>query len=244
MTELFYNKDFEYYFNKIKNNEHFKYTRYNDGELTAISEKKPNGANCDGHQYFSQMSIELKNALINYKNTDDYVLESFDYWYNSLSYIRKLLNDLKIINPELTFLRADFIRISHEQEPDKFLTLLEVLKIKKLIIIGPKYLNELNKFFHFTHIEIPLKNCYTVKDKIISEIENLNKNTNNNYYLFSASMASNVIIDNFKNDKNNTYLDWGSVWDTFFVSPQYSFIKKRTTSKDNKYKIIYKNYLI
>ena len=60
MSELFYKKSFEYYFNKIKNTEHFKYSRYNDGELIAIIGKTPNDVNCDGHQYFPQMSIELK----------------------------------------------------------------------------------------------------------------------------------------------------------------------------------------
>ena len=60
MSELFYSKDFEYYLNKIKNNEHFKYARYNDGELIAIIGNTPNDANCDGHQYFPQMSVELK----------------------------------------------------------------------------------------------------------------------------------------------------------------------------------------
>ena len=82
------------------------------------------------------------------------------------------------------------------------------------------------------------------KDNIIKEIIKINNLSNDNYYLFSASMPTKVIIDVFKEDNKNTYLDWGSVWDTFFISPQYSFIRKRSTSNHNKYLEIYKDYLI
>jgi hypothetical protein len=244
MSELFYNRSFEHYFDKIKNNEHFKYSRYNDGELIAIIGKTPNKANCDGHQYFPQMSIELRQALLNYKFSEDYVLESFDYWYNLLPHIKSILDELKTINSELTFLYTDFIRISHEQNPNDFFRLLNELKTKNLVIVGPEYLGELKRFFSFIHIEIPLKNCYLAKDDVINSIQNINASGDNNYYLFSASMPTKIIIEAFKDDNKNTYLDWGSAWDTFFVSPKYDFIRKRSTSSDNKYKEIYKNYLI
>lgn len=244
MSELFYEKEFIFYYNKIKNNEHFKYSRYNDGELIAIIGQSPNRANCDGHQYFPEMGIELKNILLNFKYSDDYILESFDYWYNLLPHVRQILDVLKSNNPELTFLHTDFIRISHEQNPNEFIQLLEILKSKNLVIVGPQYLSELKRFFDFKHIEIPLKNCYLTKNNIINQIIEINSTCDNNYYLFSASMPTKIIIDTFKNDTKNSYIDWGSVWDTFFVSSKYSFIRKRSTSNHDKYKEIYKDYLV
>jgi hypothetical protein len=244
MNELFYSKDFEYYLNKIENSEHFKYSRYNDGELIAIIGKSPNSTNCDGHQYFPEMSIELRKSLVNYKYNENYILESFDYWYTVLPHVKNILDELKAENPELTFLHTDFIRIAHEQTPEKYFQLLEILKTKKLVIIGPDYLIGLRRFFDFTHIVIPTKNCYLVKNEIIKIIYELNKTTDNNYYLFSASMPTKIIIDEFKDDNKNTYIDWGSVWDTFFVSPEYGFIRKRSTSNHDTYREIYKNYLI
>ena len=244
MTELFYKRDFDYYFNRIKNNEHFKYSRYNDGELIAIIGETPNRANCDGHQYFPEMGNELKDVLLNYRFNENYVLESFDHWYNVLPYIRKVLQHLKTSNPELTFLHTDFIRILHEEESEKYLQLLEELKKKNLVIVGPEYLSKLDKFFNFIHITIPVKNCYLDKNRIIKEIQEINDGCDDNYYLFSASMPTKIIIDKFKDDNKNTYLDWGSVWDTFFVSPEYNFIRKRSTSNLEKYKEIYKDYLI
>jgi len=244
MSEIFYNNDFSYFHNRIINNEHFKYSRYNDGELIAIIGNTPNGANCDGHQYFPEMGVELKQVLLDYKYNENYILESFDYWYNVLPHIRQIINTLKSTNPELTFLHTDFIRIAHEQNPEDFIQLMETLKTKNLVIIGPKYLGELKRFFVFEHIKIPIKNCYLVKNKIIADIKNINSISDNNFYLFSASMPTKIIIDIFKDDNKNTYLDWGSVWDTFFVSPEYNFIRKRSTSNHEKYKEIYKNYLI
>ena len=244
MSDLFYKQSFEYYFNKIKNNEHFKYSRYNDGELIAVIGNTPNSGNCDGHQYFPEMSVELRQVLLSYKYSEDYVLESFDYWYNMLPYVKNIINELKSLNLELSFLNTDFIRIAHEQEPEKFINLLDELKTKKLVIVGPKYLKELKRFFTFTHVIIPIKNCYLVKDEIINQIQDINRSIDNNYYLFSASMLTKIIIEVFKDDNKNTYLDWGSVWDTFFVSSEYNFIRKRSTSSNEKYKEIYKNYLI
>ena len=244
MNNLFYKENFEYYLNLIKNDIHFKYSRFNDGELIAIINKTPNQGNCDGHIYFPDMGIELKNALLNYKYDEFYILESFKYWYNTLPYIKSLLDNLKIINTELTFLEIDFIRILHEQNHILFKELLNILKTKNIVIIGADYLSKLDKYFEFKHIKIPIKNCYLSKNDIIKEIINLNNERNNNVYLFSASMATNVIIDVFKNDNKNTYIDWGSVWDTFFVSEEYKFLRKRSTS--NKLEIInnYKEYWI
>lgn len=244
MENIFYQKDVDFFIEKIKNNQHFKYARYNDGELTAIIGKTPNKSNCDGHIYFPEMSLELKNSLLNYKFENEYYLESYVYWYNLLPHIKNEVDSLKRHNNELMFIDDDFIRMSHENNPDKFIEILEVLKKKKIVIVGAPYLGALKKYFTFKHIEIPLKNCYLSKNNIIQSIENFNKESIDNIYLFSASMATNVIIDYFKLDNNNTYIDWGSVWDTFFVSEQYSFLKKRTTSSHEKFKLIYKNYLL
>lgn len=243
MSELFYKKDFSYFLNKIKNNEHFRYSRFNDGELIAIIGQSPQGANCDGHKYFPEMGKELKDVLLNYGFNENYILESFDHWYNVLSYIRTVLHQLKISNPELSFLHTDFIRISHEEEPEKFIKLLEILKKKELVIVGPSYLKKMDKHFKFRFIDVPLKNCYREKDRIIKDIKKISDIENDVFFLFSASMPANIIIDRF-DDNRNTYLDWGSVWDTFYNSREYPFIKKRSTSNHEKYNKIYKDFLV
>jgi len=241
---IFYSQKNEYFLNKIKNNEHFKYSRFNDGELIAIAHPTEHRANCDNHIYYPEMGEKLKNILLNYNMSETYILESYEYWYNTNKLISQTINNLCTKNENLKFLNADFIRITHENNYLYFLELLKVLKTKQLIVVGPLYLQDLKAFFDFKFIEIPLKNCYLKIDNIINELQSVIRDSTNNYVLISASMPTSIIIDYFKNDKNNTYIAWGSVWDTFFVSKKYNFLKKRSTS--NKKHIIeqYKQYWI
>ncbi len=73
MSKFFYEKPFDYFLNKITNNLHFRYSRFNDGELIAVINKTPQAANCDGHQYFSEMGKELKEVLLNYVFDENYI---------------------------------------------------------------------------------------------------------------------------------------------------------------------------
>jgi hypothetical protein len=243
MNDLFYNLPFDYFFEKIKNNQHFKYSRFNDGEITAMIGKRANASNCDGHQYFPEMSKMLNDVLLNYKKDENYILESFIYWYNLLPDVNSYLNHIKFVNKDLSFLKEDFIRITHEKNPELFIDLLNLLKEKKVVVVGPYYLKKLNNFFNFDYIDVPVKNCFLGLNKIIKDVDDCRKDENI-VFLFSASMPTKIIIDYFKYDNKNTYIDWGSVWDTFFISPEYNFIRKRSSSSNEKYRLIYKDYLI
>ena len=241
--DIFYTKPFSFFYDKIVKNEHFRYLRFNDGELNAIDGSRPNAGNCDGHQYFPEMGKELLEILLKYGYSDDNIIESFDYWYKNLGLVRNTIDKLKIMNPNLVLLNTDFIRIAHEQDSDKYIELLNVLKEKNVVVVGPAYLRELNRFFSFRYIEVPIKNCYLEKDRIITEMKAISDNESDVFFLISASMGANIIIDKFDDDRN-TYLNWGSTWDTFFVSPEYSFIKKRSTSNNEIIRTEYKDYLI
>lgn len=261
MINLFYKKNGDYFINKIKNNHHFKYSRFNDGELTAIIKNEninypkfnninfnnninvKNKFNCDGHNYFEKMGLELNEVLLSYKKSDNYILQSYDLWYNKYVDIKSKLDVLKIINADLSFMHDDFIRRTHQDNPTFFLNMLEILKNKKMVIVGPHYLKKLSKHFMFKFIEVPLKNCYLEKNYIIDEMKKIRNERDNNFFLLSASMASNIIIDKF-DDNKNTYIDWGSVWDTFFDSKTHPYIRKRSTTNNDKYKKIYSKYII
>jgi hypothetical protein len=241
---MFYSKQHDLYINKLNNGEHFKYSRFNNGEIIAASRININGSNCDNHKYFPEMGNELEKILLNYSYSDTYVFEHYKHWYNTNNLVHGYLDNIYQQNKNLKFLDDDFIRKTHEIKPYLFIDLIESFRDKKIVIIGADYLKSLNKFFDFEYIEIPRLNCYLSKDKIISDIKERNKKEDNNIYLFSASMATNIIIDEFKEDNNNSYIDWGSVWDTFFIGKNYSYLRKRSSSNMEIYKNYYNKYLI
>lgn len=247
MSDIFYKKDYIFFKNLLINNIHFKYSRFNDGELIASSCLTPNGCNCDNHQYFYDMGVELQNILLNYKNQDNYYLQTYDYWYNELPLIKELINKYNDINNNLVLIDTDFIRYIHENEPDNYIELLNILFKKKVCVVGPYYLSRLKCFFNFDFIEVPTNNCYLSKDIIINNINNYkNDNPEDVIYLFCASMLSNILIDYFKD--NNTYIDWGSTFDTFFNSfSNYNIYKRQMVFlKNNNINLTekYKNYIL
>jgi hypothetical protein len=242
MKNIFKQHNFDYFYNRIKNDNHFKHSRINDGEMIAIEGNSTNMPTCDGHLLFKDIGLDLEKILLNYKASDHYFLISAKMWYTQQRY-KKILHKYNDQNPELIFVDNDFIRVSHRDNPPDFFKLLELLKTKKLYIIGAERFGKLSKFLNFVHIKIPSNNCYLVKDQVIQTIKDINTTSSDNYYLFSASLSSSVIIDAFKDDIHNTYLDWGSVWDTFFVNVNI-YRRSDVARKYNKYKDIYKDYLI
>ena len=61
MTKINVKFDFEDLITKIKNKENFSFSRFGDGELNCAFGKS--GKNCDGHEYFPDMSVELLKIL-------------------------------------------------------------------------------------------------------------------------------------------------------------------------------------
>ena len=52
---------FELFLSRIENNENFSLSRFGDGEWNAVLNVI--GENCDGHQYFQDMRIALKQVF-------------------------------------------------------------------------------------------------------------------------------------------------------------------------------------
>jgi len=90
---------------------------------------------------------------------------------------------------------------------------------KNIVLVAPNYIGELNKFIKTIrkHIVIPSVNCWLSKDKILKEINDYLKDKDKNHVvLFSASMMSNVLIDNlYKKYEVHSFLNMGSVFDPF-----------------------------
>jgi len=226
INNVFYNLRFKRFFNKLKKGNLF-YSRFNDGEIRSIL--NVNGKNCDNHVYYSSMGERLKNVLLEYKYTDNYIISSNKKFYNTISWYKNAIDDLYFSNNNLKLAQTDF----NQQllNYTNFHDFVNILKSKNVVIVGPYYLKDLNLTFDFTFklVNIPLTNCYLELDNIIKNIKELLIDDIETYVLISASMPAALIIDYFyKIDKLNTFIDMGSSWDRFFQSKKYSFIRQRS----------------
>lgn len=240
----------DYFIDRLENKRYFSYSRFNDGELIcAIKQVKGSppidqDSNCDKHKYFPKMGEELLKTL-NRSNCEDYFIQYLSGWNNDDKF--KKHNDLLIRDSLImgTYQQTDFLQLALRYQPESFKRIVNTLNQYKIMIVGPKYLKDI-KFLNVTNfIEVPSVNCYLKKDEVLQEIkEHL---TTDYVVLFSASMATNVLIDELHDQYKDTnfLIDAGSVWDIFFKDKNPK-IRQRTPNNNNykKYKEVYKEYFL
>ncbi|MGD9202187.1 MAG: hypothetical protein PVI26_11530 [Chitinispirillia bacterium] len=205
------NRPYTYYVDKLKNNITFSFSRYGPGEWNVMFGNP--GYNNNDNEYFLKMGDQLKSAVI----------RPLEYIYAiQHSAIRnngkKIACFLKKNNSSLIWQNANVFQ--HANREGQFHTLIQELKKKQLVIIGPEHLYNLKDlcFKNMDFIEIPARNCYLKLNNIINKILTYNKNKSGVIYSLSASMAANLIIHKLFPilGKENWLIDFGSVWDTYF----------------------------
>jgi len=198
----------DYFVNKIQNGEKFSFSRFGDGEWSAVLLK--DGANCDGHNYSKPLSLALNDALKNPKNyyygMQDYALKNLGR--DIISYIKKEKNSIEWYNAS----------IFHDaNSAGELNTFIKVLRTKRVVVIGPEYLKNLSLFPVADFVAIPEVNCFDAYDEIKTGILDADVSKENTVYLFSASMASNALIHDLYDQlgEENWLLDVGALWDIY-----------------------------
>jgi hypothetical protein len=221
MEDCYYKKDSEYFINKLKNDEYFSIARYNDGEWHCMRnrEDRPRNsiANCDKHRYFPELKQELLTAVTsedNAKHSEDekyFFQASLFYWKPSW------YDDYINWGMKVKFLQNDYIR-EIMYDPDKWIPMINILNTKNVIMIAPKHIKLYKKKLDYKEfIEIPYRQCYLEKDRVIKEMREYMNKYDHIVFIFCASMMTNAIIDNlFLETKDKHFmLDFGSAIDTF-----------------------------
>ena len=188
---------------KIKERKAFSFSRWGDGEFNAIFGDK--GKNCDGHQYFPDLGARLEKILLcgpKYAiGLQSLVLSER---YKNADRLRQMTYLLG-----LDWVDADiFHNASHKK---RIFELLDVIKERYVIIVGPAHLS---KIFACVHIVTLPVNCWLNYQQVKNELHFHLDGVNNAVVLFSASMMSNVLIDDFS-DSHHTLIDTGSVFDPY-----------------------------
>lgn len=189
--------DYNTILNKINNEEPFAFTRWGDGEWYNVNKKE--GQNCDGNIYYKDLGDELLKI----------VSEKQDYYLGTQTLINYSIQESKKY-PQ-NWIDADiFHKASINDNLYKFIASLEK---KHIVYIGNKSLDKLTFINEF--IEIPLNNCWKNKELIIEKVKNTLSGSFK-IYLFSSGMATNYFIHQlWLENKNNIYIDVGSVFDPY-----------------------------
>ena len=183
---------------KLETDTPFAFTRWGDGEWFNI--RKIQGANCDGNIYYPDLGDALKEIV---KTKQDYILGAQDYKTFNLP------SDVEDYDQD--WVDADvFHKASME---GRLQPLIETLKGKWVTYIGNEDLKKLPFIDEF--ITIPQNNIWLQRDELIKAVRST-FNDQHKVYCFSAGMATNVFIhDLWLENKTNTYIDVGSVFDPY-----------------------------
>ncbi len=198
---------------RIKNGENFAFSRYGDGEWNAIYQDSGRPFNCDRHQYFPDMGKRLK-AIIESK--PDYMMG---------------LQPLAVQQrPFLIELHPNWVNsdVLHNASIDEGLnTFYDAIKGKEIRLIAPEYLADIDLYFHWEeHILVPDVDCWMGYDRLLAVLKTMALDSNQ-IFLFCASMMTNVLIDDlYKLNRNNTYIDCGSIFDVYVGKQTRTYHKK------------------
>ena len=89
---------------------------------------------------------------------------------------------------------------------------------KEIILVAPDYLRKIKNKIDYKHfVSVPVSNCWTESERIVSEIKVLITEFDNPIVLFVASMPANIMVDTLHKDVGQkvSLLDIGSVLDPY-----------------------------
>ena len=115
-----------------------------------------------------------------------------------------------VINPNIKPINSEIL---HSRPFKEFKDFLKLLKTKNTLLVGPEYLNSLN--FFSDHTVIPEKFVWDHTENIMVKIRQFISNNDNPIIVYSASIATNIIIDELYGEYKNsiTQIDLGSTLD-------------------------------
>jgi len=222
------NNNADFYIDKINKKEHFSFTRWGDGEWFCAG--GVNGSNCDKHQYFPEMSKDLRDALTS--NKDYYKA----IWPTTHGQIQKNLQHINsiITTNKISIKWANAIVWEDLVIREGINKLITALEGRNFVIVSNSIKRKLPiKYVDF--IEVPNVNCYLDKDRIKHQMVEISKKYDDVVFGISASMATNVIVDQLYDiigDKS-TMIDFGSIWDPFTGVISRSYHREYLTTNIN-----------
>lgn len=220
-----HDRSLKFYVDRINNNKPFNFLRYGDGEFLNIIKPELKSINAE-MDYFPEAGIELKKTL-------DKSKESYNTFYGLQSLANRTMSEH--IPDNFDWHNADVFH--YASRDGKLFPLIEALKIRPVVFVGPKYLRKISDVIPYTYfIEIPDRNCYLKKEEIKKKILQIYKDYKMYDHVFplvfsfSCSIAAEIIIyDLISKMKAAFLIDFGSLWDPFVGHKCRSYHSKVNT---------------
>ena len=200
----------------LQKRQRFSFSKFNDGEFNCIFGVE--GKNCDGHEYFLDLSVNLRDVL---KSKPDYYLGigaiAKRVWGGAISSALK-----KLDAENLNWIDADVL---HQASIDNTIwPFFDALNERDVILVGPPHVHDQKLFTVDQNVIIPEQNCWLDGERINDEIiANADGST---VICWCASMASKVWIDFWSPYATN--IDMGSLIDPYVGKPSRTHHKKIT----------------
>lgn len=185
----------------------FAVSRWGDGEWMSLLGH--GGATCDG-QPFSEELRKALTAVLQERPTYDLALGPFA--------IRRFGPEIEawLARRDLTFEWSSAVTWAYAARDGRLGTLIEALRSRTVILVGPLYLSALRLFPVACHIVVPGSDAFSEIDRIKTQtwIEILARKSLAPVVAVSAGPAAKVLVHAMAlQETGATVIDFGSVWD-------------------------------
>lgn len=189
---------------KLRKQEPFSFARYGDGEWNAIYGKQ--GCNCDGHEYFENLGVNLKYAVESQCGINSIIMG-----LQPLTIASQRIVDIHKDFPNINWVDADSI---HNASIDgRMDQLFDALKDRNVILVGPQHLRQIANWYM---IFVKPVNCWLHYQTTLEDITSEINRTDKPVVLLCASMMSEVLIDEIHGCFDDaTCIDIGSAFDPY-----------------------------
>jgi len=206
----------QHYIDLLKTDQKFSFTRWGDGEWDCFFGDRTE--NCDHHTYFPDLAKGLHEAIDNPKG---YFLATWPHgdpmMRQNWPHIQARLQNSDSKN------WIDASIWENAAMAGELDGLVDQLEQMNFIIISESSKRTL-PLKYTDYIDIPQTNCFLDKERIKLEMRKMVNKYKNPVFGLSASMATNVIIDELYTELGDKcwMLDFGSIWEPFLENPVHS----------------------
>ena len=215
-------RDLSHYVTKLRKRESFGLARYGDGEWLTIFGKYGQ-TNSNGCTFTKELAEDLIHGI---RKEHEY-----DYSILRIAYrkMRTVIETwLEKRNVEIKWILGDFLLAAHID--GELYPLIEQLRHRKILYVGPEYCRELEKEFFAiaAFVEPPPTNAHLEKTRIEQEIFTALDHQDIDFIGFSSGLAGKVFMSDIweYTDGEVPFLDFGSSWDGYFGVQSRSYIRR------------------